>query len=109
MAFFAHVSFYPVPTEPEVYERIKTGLASLGLYSALVGQTKDTATLPLGTFGGEFKGESADKVKGDIAQRVCQVLAQNGVVGALLISVGDDWSWGFRPITAASVAQTTPA
>src|SRR3979490_2420344 len=99
MAFFAHVSFYPVPTDGEVYDRIKTGLASLGLYSEVTGK-ESKAVLPLGTFAGEFKGESADKVKVDIADRVCQVLARNGVVGALLLSVGDGWSWGFRPIKA---------
>lgn len=94
MSYFAHLSLYPPPADGEPYKKLASELAAFGLYDALVGDSKNTAKLPRGTFAGEFEGEDPTKVKTDLGDKVQAVLDASGLEGMMFLSVGGvGWTW----------------
>jgi hypothetical protein len=102
MRYFVHVTIDSVPHEHAAYEKLKNDFKTIGLYGALMAQTKETVALPQCSFAGEFEGESTSTIRDDVAARVKQMLEANTLQTTAFVSVGGDWSWGIRYSKLAS-------
>lgn len=93
MRYLVHIT---IQIRDGTLESAASALAPIGLRNQLRGSTDQWRTLPENAFAGEFNGESAARIRDDLAEQVRSALASRGVHARVFMSVSGQWAWAIR-------------
>lgn len=92
MSYLAHLTV--AVDQPAMHDVARRVLATVGLYTSIVGNSGAPSSLPQYAFAGKFEGSGASKIRDDLYESVRTTLAANQVHAECFLSVGGDtWAW----------------